>query len=245
MPFRKQQQDNEPELAAEVSALKALIGDLRLELDRRFANQDRLTTLTVETISKTVEAAQTTANKAAVKAEAAAERAYLEAQIDGLRRSLENQMVAQRAATDAAVVSAKDALSAALSASEKAIQKAAEATEKRFTGVNEFRAQLTDQAATFVRKVEVDYRFMGIEKTLEADHQRQHAVDLKFAEYVPSVQLDRHEAELSVWRRAVDAQLIAAQSKSGLIYAAVGTVIAAGALLVGVFNLFTKASVLH
>jgi len=57
-----------------ISALEALISDIRLELDRRFANQDTLTSLKVETVSKTVEVAQTTANKAVLKAEAAARR---------------------------------------------------------------------------------------------------------------------------------------------------------------------------
>lgn len=43
---------------------------------------------------------------------------------------------------------------AALQAADKAIQKAESATEKRFEGVNEFRAQLADQARTFISRTE-------------------------------------------------------------------------------------------
>lgn len=43
---------------------------------------------------------------------------------------------------------------AALEAADKAIAKAEAATEKRFEGVNEFRAQLADQARTFISRTE-------------------------------------------------------------------------------------------
>ncbi len=43
----------------------------------------------------------------------------------------------------------------AFSSAERAIAKAEAATEKRFEGVNEFRAQLTDQAARFVTRDEL------------------------------------------------------------------------------------------
>lgn len=46
------------------------------------------------------------------------------------------------------------AVKAAIDAAEKAVAKAELATEKRFESVNEFRAQLTDQAATFVSRIE-------------------------------------------------------------------------------------------
>lgn len=46
------------------------------------------------------------------------------------------------------------AVAAALNAAEKAVVKAEAAAEKRFDGVNEFRAQLSDQAATFVTRAE-------------------------------------------------------------------------------------------
>ena len=48
------------------------------------------------------------------------------------------------------------AINAALLAAEKAVTKAETATERRFEGVNEFRATLSDQAATFISRVEFE-----------------------------------------------------------------------------------------
>lgn len=50
----------------------------------------------------------------------------------------------------------KQAVSAALSAQEKAVGKAETAAEKRFDSVNEFRAQLSDQANTFMPRAEAE-----------------------------------------------------------------------------------------
>lgn len=50
------------------------------------------------------------------------------------------------------------ALTAALQATKEAIQKAENANEKRFDGVNEFRAQLGDQARTLMPRIEAEQR---------------------------------------------------------------------------------------
>lgn len=49
----------------------------------------------------------------------------------------------------------EQAVAFALAASEKATTKADAANEKRFDGVNEFRSQLKDQAATFITRGEL------------------------------------------------------------------------------------------
>lgn len=55
-----------------------------------------------------------------------------------------------------------DKVSLALAASDKAIIKAETANEKRFESVNEFRAQLNDQAASFVSRLEHNATIEGI-----------------------------------------------------------------------------------
>jgi hypothetical protein len=55
---------------------------------------------------------------------------------------------------DQRFVAQQEGIRTALLAAEKAVTKAETATERRFDSVNEFRAQLTEQAATFAR---VDY----------------------------------------------------------------------------------------
>jgi hypothetical protein len=57
---------------------------------------------------------------------------------------------------DAILVEKDKAISAALLAAEKAVTKAENAAERRFEGVNEFRQQLNDQAATFLPRAEFE-----------------------------------------------------------------------------------------
>jgi hypothetical protein len=63
---------------------------------------------------------------------------------------------------------ADKAVTAALEAAEKAVGKAEIAAEKRFDAVNEFRAQLADQAATFLPRSEAD---LSIGRTTDTVHQ--------------------------------------------------------------------------
>jgi hypothetical protein len=54
----------------------------------------------------------------------------------------------------------------ALEAAEKAVLKAENASEKRFEAVNEFRATLSDQAATFITRKEVEALMLAVNATL-------------------------------------------------------------------------------
>ncbi len=82
--------------------------------------------------------------------ELAAMRELLEARIDAIAQLLDERYATQTKALDAAFVSAEKAVGVALASAEKAVTKAESATEIRFQGVNEFRQQLADQAATFL-----------------------------------------------------------------------------------------------
>lgn len=73
---------------------------------------------------------------------------------------------AQQEALAAALLAAEKAVGTALTAAEKAVIKAETAADKRFEAVNEFRAQLADQAATFMPRLESDARFLAIEEKI-------------------------------------------------------------------------------
>jgi len=60
------------------------------------------------------------------------------------------------------------AVASALAAAKEAVLKAEAASDRRFESVNEFRQTLTDQAATFAPRAEVDLRFASLEK--DRDH---------------------------------------------------------------------------
>jgi len=85
---------------------------------------------------------------------------------------------AQEQALQAALIAAEKAVTAALAAAEKAVNKAETAAEKRFESVNEFRAQLGDQARTFAPREYVETQFDALDRRLaELVTARQTAID--------------------------------------------------------------------
>lgn len=71
-------------------------------------------------------------------------------------RRYEQRFMDSNVAVNAALAAQEKAVAAALIAANVAVAKAEVAAERRFESQNEFRAQLTDQAATFIRRTEVD-----------------------------------------------------------------------------------------
>lgn len=74
---------------------------------------------------------------------------------------------AQEKAVINALAAAEKAVTTAMAAAEKAVIKAEGAAEKRFEAVNEFRAQLRDQAGTFMGRAESSAKFNDIERRLD------------------------------------------------------------------------------
>jgi hypothetical protein len=83
-------------------------------------------------------------------------RVHLERQLDDMRHLLDERYATQVKALDAAFAAADKAVQAALLSAEKAVTKAEIASEKRFESVNEFRAALSDQTASFLSRTEYD-----------------------------------------------------------------------------------------
>jgi hypothetical protein len=71
-----------------------------------------------------------------------------------LREYIEAVLAERQRAIDAAFAAQKSAIDAALTAAERAVAKAETANEKRFESVNEFRATLKDQQASFITRSE-------------------------------------------------------------------------------------------
>lgn len=65
--------------------------------------------------------------------------------------------------SDKAVQAAERTVAAVMIAAEKAIVKAEIAYDKRFDSINEFRAVLTDQQTSLVRKSEMEVKFVALE----------------------------------------------------------------------------------
>jgi hypothetical protein len=77
---------------------------------------------------------------------------HLEARIDNLDRLTDAKFITFRTLMDAE----SERVVLALNSADKAVTKAETATEKRFESVNEFRATLSEQSATFLTRNEYD-----------------------------------------------------------------------------------------
>jgi hypothetical protein len=87
-------------------------------------------------------------------------------------KALDATFLAQQTAMRTALEAAEKAVQTALVSAEKAVAKAEVAAEKRFESVNEFRAQLTDQATTFLTRNEVDVRLNALSEKLDSEAKR-------------------------------------------------------------------------
>jgi len=76
-------------------------------------------------------------------------------QIERELAAVREQLRAETTLTAERFASLDRALNAALNAQKEAVLKSEAANEKRFEGVNEFRGQLKDQAATFITRSEI------------------------------------------------------------------------------------------
>lgn len=82
--------------------------------------------------------------------------------VDTLKEYFDTLRSADQEALRTALDGSKTATDAALAAAEKATSKAEIAADKRFEAVNEFRAQLADQAATLISRAEAEARIDAI-----------------------------------------------------------------------------------
>jgi hypothetical protein len=83
-------------------------------------------------------------------------------------KALDAAFLAQQTAMQVAFTAADKAVVAALDSAKEAVAKAETANEKRFDSVNEFRAQLADQANTFIPRTEAVTRINSEADKLDA-----------------------------------------------------------------------------
>lgn len=95
-------------------------------------------------------------------------RATLQERYETQTKALDAAFIAQQIATQTALTAAENAVQTALISAEKAVTKAEAAADKRFESVNEFRAQLADQAATFISRTESDAKREALTEKLDS-----------------------------------------------------------------------------
>jgi PDZ domain-containing secreted protein len=80
--------------------------------------------------------------------------AHMQAQHDNLVELLQERATAQEVAMSTALTAQQLAVAAAMSSAKEAVTKAELANDARFRSVNEFRQTLSDQASTFITRIE-------------------------------------------------------------------------------------------
>jgi hypothetical protein len=99
-------------------------------------------------------------------------RKNFQQQLTDLKVLLDERYSSQTEAISTAFKSAELAVNTALTNAEKAVTKAEVAAEERFKSVNEFRAQLGDQAATFLTRTEYDTAHTNLVQRFESESKR-------------------------------------------------------------------------
>jgi hypothetical protein len=111
-------------------------------------------------------------------------------QHDDMRRMLDERYATQTKAVDAAFLAQQTAMQTALTAAEravatallsaeKAVAKAETAADKRFDGVNEFRGQLADQAATLMPRRESEVALASMAEKIDSNARKLSELELR------------------------------------------------------------------
>jgi hypothetical protein len=115
-----------------------------------------------------------------------------------------------------------DILERHMSAAETAITRASAATEKRFEGVNEFRAQLADQARTFLPRTEYQTAHEALGDRINTNAERLAAIELRITSRLDADQGAETGAEAA--RRRANALITAVIGGLAVLIALVSTV---------------------
>ena len=142
--------------------------------------------------------------------------------VDNLEKNLLARIEAENKLTDSKFVTQEAMMTGgaervrlALDASKEAIIKAEVATEKRFEGVNEFRAQLSDQARTFMPRTE------AIQLAEQASERIRELSD----------RLTERIGELTAWRNRTEGQGLGVKENRNGLYAALSATVAVIAIV--------------
>jgi hypothetical protein len=171
--------------ASQVDTLTASIAALDRRVSEQFNGQQTALAAALASQEKAVAAALAAAEKAVSAALTAADKA-VDARQTSAEREFHEHLDQYRHEVDFA-----------FQASDRAITKAETATEKRFEGVNEFRAQLTEQAATFMPRAEAEGSIARNAERIR-DISEQNATFVRRAEIEPArEQMNTRIAELA------------------------------------------------
>lgn len=86
-------------------------------------------------------------------------------------------------------------------AGEKAIEKSEMASTAKFESVNEFRQVLTDQAATFARRAELEAAVVAMLDKIDTTNVRIAALDLRAKDALPSIRFQQYTEQQESIRR--------------------------------------------
>jgi hypothetical protein len=138
-------------------------------------------------------------------------------------KATEAAFAAQQAAMTTAFEAADKAVQAALVAVEKASEKAEDASDKRFEAVNEFRAQLSDQAASFIRRTEYSVQHQALDDKLTSVEDSIRQLELRLTSRLDLLKGSDAGTKQSEGERRLDSAAIAQWIAMALI--AIGVIV--------------------
>ncbi len=151
------------------------IEEMKQRIDDRDGFLERLATEREHQVTVSFAAAKEAVNKAEMATEKRFEgvnefRSQLADQARTFipRNEVEQAVAALKQYTEALVDNNRTTITAAMDAAKEAVAKAEIANERRFASVNEFRAALTDQTATFISRPEYSVQFAAVTDRISA-----------------------------------------------------------------------------
>jgi len=161
-------------------------------------------------------------------------RTYLLQRIDNLVTLLDERYRSQTTAIDAALAAQQAAMisgfagteraaQAGLSAAREASDKAEKAADKRFESVNEFRGQLTDQAATFINRAEYSVQHNALNEKVDSMAERVVQLELRLTSRLDLAMGGETESRQAAGDRRLDSAAVAQWAGMALI--AIGVIV--------------------
>jgi len=132
-------------------------------------------------------------------------------------KAIEAAFMAQQSAMRTAFDAADKAVQAALTAVEKASDRAESYSDQRFESVNEFRAQLSDQAATFINRAEYSVQHKALDDKVTSISDRVIQLELRLTSRLDLAKGNDAGARESEGDRRLDSAAIAQWAAMALI----------------------------
>lgn len=159
------------------------------------------------------------------RAQLVAMQSMLDERYQTQTKAVDAAFLAQQTAMQTALTAAERAVATALLSAEKAVAKAEVAADKRFESVNEFRAQLADQANTFLSRSEALTTISAVRTEAEGGFRRNQERIQELADRINTAEGNRSGSSESRTNQRSDSTIMVSIIMAFFAFAAIATTI--------------------